>query len=222
MIHEILDYHFNNPSLLQEALTHPSLCVKRNDVEFSYERLEFLGDSVIGLVIAEFLIKKFPNEDEGRLAKKKSYLVSGDIVAKIAHDTGLGVAISMTSSEEKSGGRDNLHTLENTLEAIMGAIYLDSDLSVVKKIINRLWESYINLMPPIVTDPKSRLQEFLQKNGYDLPKYEVIGSTGPGHMLTFQIRLKIIGFEEVIAEGKSKKEAEKEAASLFLKQIEKK
>ncbi len=224
MINQVLGYHFSNPYLLKEALTHPSVCVKDkfNTNMINYERLEFLGDSVLSLVIAELLMEQFPEEDEGKLAKRRSSLVSGEFLAKLAHEVGLGLLIEMTAAEEKLGGRENDHNLENVLEAIIGAVYLDSSLDKIKSFIHRLWQPFIDAMPEVPTDPKSKLQEILQKDGYPLPKYELIESAGPGHMLTFKVRLKIPDFKEVIGEGKSKQQAEKQAAILLLAQIEKK
>jgi ribonuclease III len=220
-MNHILGYNFINPTFLKHALTHPSLCMHDKSNLASYERLEFLGDSALSLVISEFLMNKFPNEDEGNLAKRRSYLVSGEMLSQIAVSLDLGKMISMADSEEKSGGRKNSHNLENVLEAIIGAIYLDGGLDAVKPIIYNLWHIIIDEMTEVPTDPKSRLQEALQKLGYPLPKYELIETIGPKHMLVFKIQLKIPGFKEVIGQGKSKRQAEKEAASLLLLQMEK-
>lgn len=217
---QILGYDFNDPALLEEALTHPSLCSKKNDKPaFNYERLEFLGDSVLGLVIAEMLIVQFPLEEEGKLAKRKSGLVAGDILAKIATAHEIGNKILMTDSEEKSGGRENPHNLENVLEAILGAVYLDSGIDPVKKIIKRIWQPLLEEMQDVPIDSKSKLQEILQKKGKKLPIYKLVSTTGPGHMLSFTVRLEVSGFESVEGEGKSKQEAEKKAATKLLEQI---
>ncbi len=225
MINQVLDYNFSNPYLLKEALTHPSISVIRDKYNaniINYERLEFLGDSVLNLVIAELLMKQFPEEDEGKLAKRRSSLVAGEFLASLSHEVGLGLLMEMTNAEAKLGGRENDHNLENVLEAVIGAIYLDSSLDAVKSVIHRLWQPFIDSMIEVPTDPKSKLQEILQKDGHPLPKYELIESAGPGHMLTFKMKLKIPGFQEVIGEGKSKQQAEKQAAILLLAQIEKK
>ena len=220
MSNQFLGYIFNNPLLLKQALTHPSLCARDDDSLSSYERLEFLGDSALNLIIAEFLMNKFPYEDEGKLAKRRAALVSGEMLTKIAMEINLGEQIRMTEAEERGGGRKNSNNLENVLEAIIGAIYLDSGLENLKAVIYNLWEKLIDEMVEVPIDAKSKLQEILQKNGYDLPKYELIESVGPKHMLNFRIRLKVPGFEEVIGQGKSKQQAEKEAASLLLLQME--
>lgn len=216
MINEILGYHFNNPLLLKQALTHPSI---NHTHKSNYERLEFLGDSVLNFIIAELLVNKFPDEDEGDLAKRKSSLVSGEVLTKIALKTNLGSKIQMSESEAKCGGRKNANILENVLEAIIGAIYLDSGFVNLKPIVYTLWQDFLNNTLNVPSDYKSKLQEILQGEGKGLPKYEVIDALGPKHNLTFKVRLNVKGYNEVIAHGKSKKQAEKEAAKLLLEQI---
>lgn len=178
MNNQILGYKFNNPQLLEEALTHPSICVNRNykAIRNSYERLEFLGDAVLGLVISDLLMAKYEYEDEGKLAKRRSGLVSGEILAKIATKLNLGDEIEMTNSERKLDGQTNSNNLENALEAVIGAIYLDSGLEEAKKVIWRIWQPYIEEMIEVPIDPKSQLQEILQKRGKPLPIYELIES----------------------------------------------
>ena len=216
MTNEILSYSFNNILLLKEALTHPSLS---NINSNNYERLEFLGDSVLSFIISELLMNKFPDEKEGKLAKRKANLVAGEILTQIAIKVDLGNKIAMAEAEARSGGRENANTLENALEAVIGAIYLDAGFEVLKPIIYDLWQGFLDKMPEVPNDPKSQLQEILQGRGKGLPKYELIESFGPGHQLTFKIRLQVPGFKEVVAQGKSKQQAEKEAAKLLLDQI---
>jgi ribonuclease-3 len=218
MNNTILGYQFKSSRLLQEALTHPSVCVK-NHSSFSYERLELLGDAALSLVVLDLLMVKYPNEDEGSLAKRKAALVSGETLAKIAFMMNLGDRIEMTKSEEVLGGRESAHNLENVMEAIIGAIYLDSGIEVLKTIIQQIWQPFINEMRDPPTDPKSKLQEILQKDGKALPKYELIDASGPKHMLTFRVSLKVSGFEDIIGEGKSKQQAEKAAAILLLEKL---
>lgn len=222
MNNEILGYKFKNSKLLEEALTHPSICVKNNSkiTRNSYERLEFLGDAALSLVISDFLMEKFPEEDEGKLAKRRSGLVSGEMLAKIATRVNLGEKIEMAESERKLDGHKNANNLENALEAVIGAIYLDSGIEETKRVVKHIWQPYIEEMIDVPSDPKSKLQEILQKNGKPLPLYELVESSGPKHMLKFKIRLTALGFEEVIGEGKSKQQAEKEAATLLLKNFD--
>ncbi len=221
MIKKILGYNFNNPLLLEEALTHPSNSSHNHRIrKFSYERLEFLGDSVLNLVITENLLKKYPHEEEGNLAKRRSGLVSGATLASIAISNNLGELIYMTEAEEKLGGRDNPNALEDVLEAIIGAIYLDGGFNQIKSLIEEVWQPFIDKMIDVPSDPKSKLQELLQKNGKPLPIYEMVESYGPKHMITFKISLVAEGFPKILAEGKSKQAAEKEAAAILLKIIE--
>ena len=135
MIKEILGYKFTNEKLLEEALSHPSICVKASAASINYERLEFLGDVVLSLVISELIFNKYPDEDEGDLARRRSALVSGEIISGIAQKIDLGENILMTEAEEKLGGRENHNNLENVLEAVIGSIYLDSGLDNIRKII---------------------------------------------------------------------------------------
>lgn len=219
MIENILEYKFKNRNLLREALTHPSTCVHTHSL-FNYERLEFLGDSALSLVIVDLLMHKFPYEDEGDLAKRRAALVSGEILAKIASSFNLGKIIEMTKSEEKSGGRNSAHNLENVMEAIIGAIYLDAGVETLKVIIKKIWQPYIDAMHEVPIDPKSKLQEWLQRHGRPLPNYELIEAYGPRHMLNFKVSLKIDGFDEAVGEGKSKRQAEKNAALLLLSMVD--
>ncbi|MGB4191136.1 MAG: ribonuclease III [Rickettsiales bacterium] len=217
MINQILGYHFNNPLLLNEALTHPSL--RSGHKSLSYERLEFLGDSVLSFIISELLMNNFPTEEEGKLAKRRAYLVSGEMITKIATQVNLGDKIIMTEAESKSGGRENDHNLENVLEAIIAAIYFDGGFPSIKPIIYDLWQPFIEQMVEVPIDSKSKLQEILQSKAKGLPQYKLIESSGPEHMLTFKISLLVDGYEEVVATGKSKQQAEKNAATLLLEKM---
>lgn len=212
---EVLGYKFNNPELLRKALTHPSLCQNQNHDD-CYERMEFLGDSVLNLIITEVLLLKFSNENEGKLAKRKSYLVSGQVLAEIAKNHNLTEQMLMSKSEEDSGGRNNQHTLENVLEAIIGAIYLDGGLEKVRAIILGLWQTCLENMKEVPVDSKSKLQEVMQSMGKGLPHYRLIESSGPQHMLSFKVSLYVEGYGEVIAKGRTKQQAEKETAKLML------
>ncbi len=211
----IFGYHFKNTRLLKEALSHPSLG------QISYERLELLGDAVLGLVITELLMKKYIHEDEGKLAKRKSALISGDMLAQIGKAHDIGELIIMSEAERRFGGAENVHNIENVMEALIGAIYLDAGLEELKHIVTELWEPYIEEMKEVPQDPKSKLQEKLQKSGFGLPKYELIECEGPKHMLKFKISLKVGGYKAVIGEGTSKRQAEKNAALLLLAEMDK-
>ncbi len=217
-IEETLGYVFANPLLLQESLTHPSISLQKGEKEnlFNYERLEFLGDAVLALVVAEILINKYPHEREGALAKRHSGLVHGEALALIAEELGVPAYIIMTSGEEASGGRNNRNNMENTLEAIIGAIYLDGGLEPAKSFITRYWEKSIEDMKEPPKDAKTSLQEWAQGRGLPIPVYEVADTYGPAHEPHFRIRVSVKGLDPVEAEGTSKKRAEKLAAEMLL------
>jgi ribonuclease-3 len=220
-IEESLEYIFDNKKLLEEALAHPSITrINEDDSFFNYERLEFLGDSVLGLIIAELLIKKYKNEKEGALAKRQSGLIKGEAVANIARELNLGKYIKMTAGEESMGGRNNDSNLENSLEAIIGAIYLDGGLEPSRKFIVNHWANLVDDMKEPPKDPKTSLQELLQSRKLPIPEYIVVDASGPSHYPVFTIRLEVAGYESVCASGKSKKKAEKKVAKMMLEQIE--
>ena len=218
-LQKILDYQFVNPMLLKEALSHPSL---HGDNEFlgkDYERLEFLGDSVINLIVTDILYHKFKSHVEGDLAKMRAYLISKDFMVKIAHNISLSDYIIIGSSEEISGGRHNPNNLENVLEAICGAVYLDGGLDQATKVVSQFWNQFITEDIATFSDPKTTLQELLQERGLPLPKYEIKSKDGPSHSPEFTVQCiaDTLGSEYGI--GKSIKAAEKEAAIKMLASI---
>lgn len=220
-IEPILGYHFQNKKLLEEALTHPSISLQKaeKDIIFNYERLEFLGDSVLSLIVAELLINKYPIEREGALAKRHSGLVHGEALAIIAENIGIGAFIMMTCGEDASGGRHNRSNMENTLEAIIGAIYMDGGIEPAKTFIKKHWEKSIDDMIEPPKDAKTALQEWAQGRGLPIPLYEVVKTTGPAHEPHFIVRVVVEGIEPMQAEGTSKKKAEKLAAESLLLEI---
>lgn len=196
---------------LTEALTHSSSGKKVN-----YQRMEFLGDRVLGLVIAEFLIKNFPDENEGNLARRLSYLVDKNMLARVAIKTGIGEFIIMSEAEKSAGGSENDNLLSDVMEALIGATFLDSGLEECKKIILTLWGDFLyeTLTPPI--DPKTALQEWTQGKGLGLPDYELADRQGPDHAPTFEIKVNIEGHGSISAKGTSRRSAEKSAAKKML------
>lgn len=218
-MHKKLGYQFNNQELLQEALTHPSLAgAKSTQKVRHYERFEFLGDSVLGLVISEYLVAAYPLEKEGALAVRKAALVSRELLARIASDIDLGDEILMTDSEEQNGGRKNFSNLGNSLEAIIGAIFLDGGLDEAKKFILYHWNRHFDEMVTPPKDPKTTLQEIAQSKKLTRPEYKVIKQEGRGHELVFTVE---VAFDSKAAtgEGKNIKLAEKSAAIELLKLI---
>jgi ribonuclease-3 len=208
---EKISYQFKNQDLLQEALTHPSFA-KKNTTN-NYQRLEFLGDAVLGMVIAEILIKKYPIENEGELSKRQAYLISGEALSQIAIQIGIGEVMLFSEGEKMIGGEKNKKNLENACEALIGAIYLDSGLENCQKFIAKNWCDIIkaNIKPP--QDAVSLLQELVQSKLKKLPIYDINITGGNGHQPIFTAIVKI-NDKEYIAKGSSKKEAQKNVATL--------
>jgi ribonuclease-3 len=201
-------------------MTHPSL-TQESKAASNYQRLEFLGDKVLSLVITEFLIAKFPDEMEGALSRRQAALVSGETLAEIALNIGLDEVLLMSDGEKKLGGKSNKRNLENALEALIGGMYLDSNYNQCKKFIMNFWQHLFdrNVEPP--KDPVSRLQEIIQSKTKLLPEYVTEQSGGCDHAPEFSTIVKLPYDLEFLASGKSKKEAQKEAAKLALEYLEK-
>lgn len=204
-------HEFQNPSLLAEALTHSSTGHNGN-----YERLEFLGDRVLGLVVSEILYEKFPGEKEGDLAKRLASLVQGAWLAKMAQKIDLGQYMYFSDAERESGGFANANILADGMEALIGALYLDSGLPACRRFIEDLWADAFYEMKTPPQHPKTALQEWAQSRSLPLPVYKITGQSGPDHAPMFDITLSVNGFNPVYAQGRSRQIAEKEAAKLFL------
>lgn len=219
-ISQIINYRFKNDAILEEALTHPSLNKRnsKNQTE-NYERLEFLGDSILNMVMSAMLFKLFPEEKEGALAKRKTDLVCGSTIANVAKEIKLGDFIIMNNSERCNGGKHNLKNLENALEALIGAIYIDGGFENVEKFVTQYWKKLAKdtLSPP--QDPKTSLQEWTQRNKTPLPEYELAKQTGPAHNPEFTISVCIENYGKVSACAFSKKGAAQKAAELMLEKI---
>ncbi len=209
----MFNYDFNDNNLLQQALTHRSLGNNNN------ERLEFLGDAVLGSVIAAALFRKFPDANEGDLTRLRAYLVKGERLAEIAGQHGLQDMINLGPGELKSGGWRRKSVLANTLEAILGAIFLDSDFESCQRVILHLYHPYLETIniDDIQKDAKTRLQEYLQSRQLNTPVYKLVSQTGSPHNPHFKVSCHIENLgHEVIAEGKSKRKAEQAAAEQAL------
>ena len=204
-------HRFKDKELIKSALTHSSTGHKMN-----YERLEFLGDRVLGLIIAQMLFEKFPEEPEGDLAKRLSALVQGTFLAEIALKINLGSYVSFSDAERQAGGAQNANILADVFESVMGALYLDSGFEKCHALVARLWADGFFEMKAPPQHPKTSIQEWAQGKGLPLPSYEIAKQSGPDHMPTFDIALIIEGYEKVIACGSSRQEAEKNAAQAFI------
>jgi ribonuclease III len=209
-----IDYTFRDTSLIELALTHRSCGGKNN------ERLEFLGDSIVNLVIAEALFLKFPEAKEGKLSRLRARMVKGVTLAELARDFGLGDFLHLGSGEMKSGGHRRESILADTVEAIIGAIYLDSDTATVKSKILQWYQSRLDklsLDDPL-KDPKTRLQEYLQGKQLPLPKYDVLSIEGSAHEQLFKISCTVKDIKKsIVGQGGSRRIAEQEAAGQALK-----
>jgi ribonuclease-3 len=209
-----LKYKFRNPLLLAEALTHPSLGHETQRHHFDNQRLEFLGDAVLQLIFTEWLFDHFPKFSEGQLTKMRSRLVSRDGLKMHAERLDLGQHLMMGRGEEASGGRERISALADAYEALIGAIYLDSDYVTVRRIV--LTEAREDLealdVDPPDANPKGRLQEILQAISPVSPSYPIIAAEGPEHQKKFVARVTWNGLELGEGRGRSKKDAETAAA----------
>lgn len=212
-------HDFRASELVKQALTHPSCALKQGDVAYNNQRLEFLGDAVLGLVVAEMLYRLYPDEQEGELARRLSGLVCGERLVEIARSIGLGEALILSQSEEENDGRNNPSNLEDACEALIGAIYLDSGFDAARQFIEQHWSELAQSVAQAPKDPKTRLQEWAQGQGKPLPVYRLIDETGPSHAPSFTIEVSLPGFRAVSATASSKKMAERLAAEQLLEQI---
>lgn len=208
-----LGYAFRDESLITTALTHRSHDKNHN------ERLEYLGDSILGFIIAEALYDHFPDQPEGVLTRFRASLVKRETLAKVARSLELGEYLLLGTGEKRSGGWRRDSILSNTLEAIIGAIYLDSDILTCKAFVLGLFQDHINNMSPEKEnkDPKTELQEYLQARKLDLPDYKVVAEEGEAHNRRFTVECRIEALSSTTtAQGKSKRAAEQMAAQKIL------
>jgi ribonuclease III len=210
-----LNYTFTRPELLRIALTHPSAAV---GVDAHYERLEFLGDAVLDLAIADLLMRQLPEAKEGVLSKERASIVNGRTLAAKAQTIGIGRVLLLGKGEEKSGGRDKVSILAASFEAVIGAIYTDSGLASAQRVIEALFADDIG-GPAAERDYKTELQEVAYRRFRTQPVYELIGSRGPDHAKMFTTRIRIAGRDLGIGEGGSKKQSEQAAARVALERI---
>jgi ribonuclease-3 len=217
---EHLGHVFKTPELLDHALTHPSLGAfrQRRKGVMPYERLEFLGDRVLGLVIAQWLYEKYPEASEGDLAKRHAALVNREALRAVAKEIELGSYLRLARGEEASAARKNLATLPDAMEAVIGALYLDGGLKAAENFIHRYWQKDI-AVSEAPADPKTALQEWAQGQGLPLPQYKVIEHSGPAHAPKFVIEVTVKNHPSASAEGDSKRAAQKAAAASLLQML---
>jgi ribonuclease-3 len=233
---QLIGHAFARPELLAEALTHPSALpprrpgrrrprrvapngVPRGTPRGDYERLEFLGDRVLGLVIADLLWRGFEHEQEGPLTRRFTHLVRRDALARVAAAIGLDRHLQLSPAEAAAGAARNPGILADVLEAVIAAIYLDGGLSAAVAFIERFWEPLLAEMEAPPSDPKTTLQEWAQARGLPLPAYELIATSGPDHAPHFTVSVRVSGQEEASATASSKRAAETGAAAALLERL---
>lgn len=214
-VEQILGYSFRQKGLLEEALTHPS-CAKT----YSNQRLEFLGDTVLGLMVAEILYRRFPKEKEGDLAKRHAALVRGETLSQWVVAKGLNQYLLLAAGEATSGGRDNPTNLEDLAEALFGAVYLDGGPDAVKATFEAHWDTLAQHEKAPPKDAKTTLQEWTQARGLPLPVYKLVGTDGPAHAPLFTIEVRLPDGTTCAATAATKRVAEREAARMMLEHIE--
>ena len=209
-----IGHRFADRRLLRRALTHTGVSPRPDQ---NYERLEFLGDRVLGLVVARLVYDAHPAASEGELARRFNALVNRDACAGVARSLDLGPVIRLDPGERKTGGRDKPVILGDVMEAVIAALYLDAGLDVAGAFVTRLWRPLLAAAPGAAgRDPKSALQEWAQAQGLALPAYAVTGRSGPDHAPNFVISVAVDGFAAAEAEGPSRRIAEQNAARALL------
>jgi len=222
-LEEIISYNFKNKKLLENALIHPSYITENkkkiiNEVS-DFERLEFLGDRVLGLAISSIIYQKFDKNNEGDLSKKLSYLVQKNFLYKISINLKIDRFLKFSS---KKNNKMNVSILSDSIESLIGALYLDGGFAIAKKFINSTWGPYLDVEDKNMQDPKTKLQELSQQKLKKLPEYNLIKKQGPSHSPTFTISLKVLNLKKILSSGSSIRDAEKNAASIALKIINEK
>ena len=205
-IENILSYKFQDRKWLERAITHSSM-----DTGPNYERLEFLGDRVLGVIVAEILFRKYPEEREGALAKRFSALVRGKILATIGQEIGIEEYISSSAGH-------NENVIADVMEALIGAVYIDGGLAPCKAFIEKYWAEHLKVMVRPPQDPKTQLQEWAQAQKLKIPTYEIVGQEGPDHAPEFTVRVSVQGYPPQEATASNRRQGEKNSARKFLKE----
>jgi ribonuclease-3 len=216
-----LGHPFRDENLLRLALTHPSVAHEANAVTAHNQRLEFLGDSVLGLVLSGALYDKFSAADEGALTKSRAKLVNAGTLAAHARALGLGAHLVLSRGEENTGGRDRASALADAFEAVLGAVFLDGGFEAAREFILREFAADFGELTEAadIENPKGELQERLQADSPHAPEYEFIAATGPDHDRVFECAVRHAGAELARGAGKSKKAAESAAALAALEKL---
>lgn len=216
-----LGYRFKEISLLNQALTHCSYLNEKEDSKQDNERLEFLGDAVVGLIVSTYLMERYPEHEEGQLSQLRAIVVSKKGLAQLALKIELGDFLLLGKGEIQTGGKRKDSIIVGCLEALIGAIYLEAGIETTSSVFWNLWKEDVErlLFPGIQEDFKSRLQAITQEKLRCTPVYRVLQVKGPAHQQIFEVELSINGMISSLGYGKSKKEAEQEAAMVILNKL---
>lgn len=216
-LEELLNYHFSDKGLLLEALTHKSYS-HENKLSRNYERLEFLGDAVLQLIVTEYLVAKFKHLDEGVLSKYRGYFVSEQFLSELAREIRLGDFVRLGKGEEQSGGKDKSSLLCDIFESLVAALYIDGGYNCARSVVVNLASDKVDetIDSNRFIDGKTELQKLTQKKFEQLPEYRIVSETGPEHDKVFVVEVVIDGKSFAIGKGKSKKKAEQDAAKKAL------
>jgi len=211
-----IGYRFADPALLDSALSHISALKGARNRAGSYQRLEFLGDHVLGLVISDMLFRAFPKADEGELSRRLADLVRKETCAEIARMIDLGAAIRLGSSEASAGARTRPAILADVCEALIGAVYLDGGFPAAAGLVGHLWQARMQIKAQPLRDPKTVLQEWAQARGLPTPSYREIARTGPDHDPQFRVAVQLPQLAPAEGSGRSKRAAEQAAAAALM------
>lgn len=224
----MLGYRARRPELFEEALTHRSVLAaqrpgrrraRRGPFPRNYERLEFLGDRVLGLVVADLLWRRFEHESEGHMTQRLTHLVRRETLARVATTIGLGRHLRLSPAEAAAGAARNPGILADALEAVIAAIYLDGGFAAAFAFVERFWEPVLADMAAPPRDPKTILQEWVQARGLPLPEYRLVGTSGPDHALQFTVAVHVAGHDEANGTAAAKRAAETAAAAVLLERL---
>jgi ribonuclease-3 len=214
-----IGHAFARRELLELAVTHRSAAPRRDGRILANERLEFLGDRVLGLVIAELLLDRHAEEDEGQLSRRLHALVRREALARVGLAIGVNQALKLSKGEVGGGGRENMNLIADACEAVIGALFLDGGLLAASAFIHREWAPLIRENTEPSKDARTTLQEAVQAAGKPLPVYRTVGSEGPDHAPSFVVEVAVEGVEPVHAEGRSKQAASEAAAAAMLARL---
>jgi ribonuclease III len=215
-LEERINYRFKDAALLDSALSHISALKGARNRAGSYQRLEFLGDHVLGLVISDMLFRAFPKADEGELSRRLADLVRKETCAEIARTIDLGAAVRLGSSEANAGGRTRPAILADVCEALIGAVYLDGGFPAAAALVGRLWDARMKTKAQPLRDPKTVLQEWAQARGLPTPAYREVARSGPDHDPEFRVAVQLPRLAPAEGSGRSKRAAEQAAAAAMM------